>query len=107
MRRIISIHVNDRRKQQFAAMAVRVEQIDVIGMADPMLAGTVLDIVAATELAHGVASAQHGLDVGNDIAEMVERRSVALEEYEIVRRVFHLKENADGMTAGRDVVRNP
>src|SRR3954452_25109052 len=37
---------------------------------------------------------------------MVKRRAVALEEDEIVRRILHLQEDTDRVTACRDVVSN-
>src|SRR5256885_1583200 len=75
-------------------------------MADTVFARPIFDIVAPTELTHRIAGAQHRLDVGDDVREMMKRRAIALEEDEIVWRILHLQENTDRVTACRNVVGN-
>src|SRR5262245_59723544 len=104
---VVNVHVNNRRQQQLAAMPVWIEYVDVIGMADAVLAGSILHLTTPAELTHRVARAHHGLNVGNDVAEMVECRPVTLEEDEIVRRILNLQEHADWVVAGGDVIGYP
>lgn len=57
--------------EQLDAVPVWIEQIDVVGMAEGVLARAKLHDLAPAELAHDITSTQHRRDVRHDVAEIV------------------------------------
>jgi hypothetical protein len=75
-------------------MAIRVQQVNAIGMAETMSSGTEFHIVPVPETARDVASPNNLVDAAADVSVMVQGEPRPTHEDDIVDRILGVQEHA-------------
>ena len=93
-RLVLDIHDLVVGVEQFDAVAVGIAHIDVHRMPRSVPPRATFDAGAETEFAGEIAGLQQMVHLGREEREMVQARSGAVEEYDIVRVALTLQEDA-------------
>ena len=103
-RPVIGVAVINGGRQQLDPVAVRIEQVNIVRMAQAVSAGPELDVLAIAQPAGEVAGADDIVNAADDVAVMMQGGSGSTDEHHVVHRVLDVQEYADRLSGHDHVV---